>query len=268
MTQPRPSRRARWAIGFSVTAVLAFAAMIFGLIGFVAAVGDGTLGDGLGPDTQDARATATVLDVDAYSYDDEPVPLNSDWASDDGYAEVDIDFMAATVHAVTMLDWPTGRPLPKEGDRLEIAYDSSDPEYSPVLADEVHAPGVPKADQSDGPPPVWPALATIISGSLALLALLGTVIWARRAQPEPVVPVDPGWSQPGWSQPGWSQPGWSQQGWSQPGWSQQPSNQPPDRTRQPPGRQPGPSPSPEQSPGQPPSPTLPVPTGDELTPPN
>jgi hypothetical protein len=258
MTQPRPSRRARWAIGFSVTAVLAFAAMIFGVIAFVAAVSDGTLGDGLGPDTQDARATATVLDVDAYSYDDEPVPLNSDWASDDGYAEVDIDFMAATVHAVTMMDWPTDRPLPKEGDQLEIAYDSSDPEYSPVLADEVHAPGVPKADQSDGPPPAWPALATIISGSLALLALLGTVTWARRAQPELVAPVDPGWGQP----PGWNQQGWNQQGWNQQGWNQQGWNQPP------PGRQPEPPPSAEQSPGQPEGPTRPVPTGDELTPPN
>ena len=206
MTQPRPSRTARWVIGLSLTAVLALIAVGCGLIALVAVAGNAVAGS-MDDDQLDSRATATVLDVDAYSWDDRSVPLTSSWAENGGYATIDIDFMANGEHEVTTIDWPVNRALPVEGKQLKIAYRFQDPEDGPELApagtDAAPVPSPFAGPASD--PPSWPGSTAVITGLLALLTLIGTIFWAVSAQPATPRAKAPGgldWNQP---PPAWPQ---------------------------------------------------------------
>lgn len=231
-------------------------------------------------------ALATVLDVDAYDYDDQPILGSGDEAAVE-YRMVDISFEAWNDYEgryaidVVSMDWDSQAEVPVVGDKLSIRYRSADPEYAPQLATtnvavpDPAAPPFPVAGSSGAGVPVAPALrwTIAVSGLLTLLTLIGTVIWARRAAPAEGTAAPGGWSQPGWPQPGGPQPGWpqpggpqpgwpqpgsAQSGWSQSGWPQPGRPQPPSpQAPEPPQpAEPLPSPQPPQ-PGQPPQPAQP-----------
>jgi hypothetical protein len=243
-------------IGFAWTSVLALAAVCFGIGALVAGAVEAI--DTTGPNDGGAlvQATATVLDVDAYDFYDHPIGKDSDWAAADGYATVDIDFMVGSEHEVTVLDWPNdGSSLPAEGDALDIMYDVTDPEYRPTLAnDAAVTPADPIAGQAVDAPD-WPGPVAAVLGVLAMLSLVITVIWARRAAPASAGPPPPGWNGPS-------------QNWTQPPPSWNPATQ---SWTQPPATQPAPSWQPAtqdwpQPPSLPPPPPTP-PTPNDLVPP-
>ena len=214
MTSPRPSRTARWVIGSVVTALLALVALTFGMAALLSQVPDDAFGDGPDDARRSARATATVLDVDAYDFSDHPVAVDSDWADDDGYAVVDIDFTGDDGgHEVTVIDWPQDRALPVEGDQLAISYDPADPENWPGLTEETvaDAPG-PLFGNAASDPPAWPGITALVAGLLAVGSFVATIVWARRVRVAPAG-QPPVWNDP-WNQPtAWNQP---------PGWTAQP----------------------------------------------
>jgi hypothetical protein len=275
MKPPRPSRTARWVIGFAWTSVLALAAVCFGIVALVGGAVEAI--DTTGPNDGGAlvQASATVLDVDAYDFYDHPIGKGSDWAADDGYATVDIDFMVAGEHEVTVLDWPNdGSRLPSEGDALDIMYDATDPEYRPTLVNdttEVPADPVdPLAGQAVDAPN-WPGPVAAVLGVLAMVSLVATVIWAQRAAPASAGSPPPlGWNGPSqnWTQP---PPSWNPatQSWTQPPITQPPPSwnpatqswTQPSTTQPPPAWNPG-----TQSWTQPPS-SPPPPPPNDLVPP-
>lgn len=174
----RPRRGVRWVIGLSVTGVLAVSAigslLIAGLMSIPIEDFDGG--------SLTATAQARVLDVD--EYDDGPFGT---------YTEVDVDFMTSTEHVVTVVEWPDDVPAPAEGDTIEVRYDPDDPEYWVEWVDG-------SSGSAEAPPgdvgsaeAIGDLLVTSgITGGLAVLALLGTIFWARRAprpqRPQPSYP--------------------------------------------------------------------------------
>lgn len=175
-------------------------------------------------DWADSTAKATILDVDVYNLDDEPVPRLFD--RDDGYAGyavVDIRFTNSgdglddDRQSVTWMDWPDELDLPEVGDQVMIEYNAQDPEYEPRLAgsadgkpevgviglDTEAAPAgagaaaagvmpvssVPVENRDDEATGVTPPVrwTIAISGLLTLVSLVATVIWARRAEPAEVI---------------------------------------------------------------------------------
>ena len=107
------SRAVRITVGSVVAGVLAFVALVSGVM---AAAGSGGGGDPFafldaGVDTP---ATAEVLDVDEY---DDWLTVDVRWTTPDG--EV----------VVTYVDWEWGE-LPEVGDEVEVIYDAADPEFA------------------------------------------------------------------------------------------------------------------------------------------
>jgi hypothetical protein len=220
MTSPRPSRNARWAIGFSLVAVfglVAVGAMVVALVQLTSGLSPGDLSG-----RPDATAEATILDVDVYNLDDDVEPRDFDRQDGDaGYADVDIQFANNGGSAdpertsVSWMSWPDDLELPQVGDKVMIEYYSDDPEYDPELAGS--ADGRPEvgligtgpvaagsSDPQDRPGTVSaPVRWTLgISGTLTLVSLIFTVIWARRAEPADRSQPRPGsWQQPGWQLP-------------------------------------------------------------------
>jgi hypothetical protein len=213
MTGTSPSRRTRWAIGLGVVSI--FAAVSLGatavaVMEILTAQAADTSASQSGDEYTlplDSTATAVVLDIDTYTYDDQPTP----YIEDDGYTLVDIRFKSWAVVgaekdseiAVVAMQWDQELDLPAVGDKLKIRYRSGDPEYAPQLVD------APASDPDRAAPPVSdtaapgtgvPALTrwTIgVSGLLALIALAATAIWARRAEPTKAPRPSPiGWTPP------------------------------------------------------------------------
>jgi hypothetical protein len=211
---PRPSRKARWTIGLSLVTIFALVACgatmvaLFQLTANLPA-SDGYLDEITEADASlaelDSTALATVLDVDLYDADDEPI-AQSEGPDEDGYVMVDVRFKDSlqalewevydkdeekSSHVVTMA-WDQRNELPSVGDMIDIRYRSYDPEFAPQLG----GPGNSDPDRAAAPPlaaasatgdvvtlgvPVRWTIA--ISSLLTLLTLIGTVIWARRAAP-------------------------------------------------------------------------------------
>ena len=228
MTRPRPSRKARWAIGLSLTtifSVVALGASIAALAQLTS--GLDTESDPSSSTWADSTTKATILDVDVYNLDDELESRHYDREGGDaGYAEVDIKFKNngksrdGETKSLAWMSWPDELDLPEVGDEILVEYNSGEPEYLPQLsgtADGWPQQGIlsvmSKSQLFGGRPMVAagqderrsvtaPVRWTIvISGTLALLTLIGTVIWARRAAPAEVTgrPLG-GWNQPGWGQ--------------------------------------------------------------------
>jgi len=204
MTRARPSRKARWAIGLSVVTFFSLVTLgaVFVALGQLISGAGFADGTGSAESWTDTPATATILDVDVYNLDDEPVPRSFDRRNGAaGYAEVDIKFkndgnVADGVRtSVTWMSWPDDEELPEVGDRVKIVYHASDPEYRPELAGasggtpvSILGPptgswqGAASGTESDGV--TAPVRWTIgVGGLLTLLSLVATVIWARRAEP-------------------------------------------------------------------------------------
>jgi hypothetical protein len=204
MTRARPSRKARWAIGLSTVTFFFLVTLgaIFVALGQV--ISAGGFGDGIGSAKSwaDTAATATILDVDVYNMDDEPVPRSFDRRDGAaGYAEVDIKFtndgnvVDGNRTSVTWMSWPDDMKLPEVGDHVKIVYHGGDPEYQPELA--TTAGGTPvsilgpstsnwqgAATGTESTGVTAPVRWTIgVGGLLTLLSLVVTVIWARRADP-------------------------------------------------------------------------------------
>src|SRR3954451_4816944 len=215
MTSPRPSRNARWAIGFSLVAVfglVAVGAMVVALVQLTSGLSPGDLSG-----RPDATAEATILDVDVYNLDDDVEPRDFDRQDGDaGYADVDIQFANNGGSAdpertsVSWMSWPDDLELPQVGDKVMIEYYSDDPEYDPELAGSADGrpevgligtgpvaggsrgpqerPGAGAARSSDPQNRTGTVSAPVrwtlgISGTLTLVSLIFTVIWARRAEP-------------------------------------------------------------------------------------
>ena len=107
------SRAVRTTVGSVVAGVLAFVALVSGVM---AAVGSGGGGDpfALLDAGVDTPATAEVLDVDE---DDDWPTVDVRWTTPDG--EV----------VVTYVDWEWGE-LPEVGDEVEVLYDAAAPEFA------------------------------------------------------------------------------------------------------------------------------------------
>jgi hypothetical protein len=135
------------------------------------------------------RATATVLSIQANNFHNTPVTLDGGWSVNNWYVQVHIHFIVGADHELAVLNWPSDKNLPGQGTKLAIAYDPAKPEYLPILADQVSSP----QPDSHGREPAWPGLAAAITGALALIAVLVTVSWARRAAV--TAPTGPDWNQ-------------------------------------------------------------------------
>lgn len=248
MTAPRPSRRARWTIGLSLVALFAtvtLGATVVALVQVAATVDSTSAADDSdgSEGSVDSTAQATIIDVDVYDENDEVVRRTFDreggWA---GYAEVDIQFTNngrspdGELTSVAWMSWPDDLDLPLVGSTVGIEYDSSDPEYRPQLIGTEQGEPRPIVDQAfsgsetedddEAPAVSAPVRWTIAgSGSLALISLIATVIWARRAEPAPGRSGDrPPLGQPAWPGPSsWNQ---GQPTWGQPAWGQPTGDQP------------------------------------------
>ena len=160
-------------IGLLVTGVLGMAGVVLLMVATGLALGRaGAFDAGPGPDA--VRASATVLDVDNFG----------------PYYSVDVQYPTTAGTEVTSVDWPDDDPPPRVGDVVEVAYDPADPEWAQVVSgadrtagDGAGERGVP-ADGTD------PAAVAAWGGGfllLAVVALVATVVWARRA-PRPERP--------------------------------------------------------------------------------
>jgi hypothetical protein len=284
VTRPRPSRKARWTIGLSLTILFALVASITTLTALVQSVDGGALASDY-PPALDRSAQGTVLDVDYFTIDDEPILDDDDGGYD--YVMVDVryqvwdDYQQTDRTDVVTAEWDSSDPVPAVGDKIGIRYRSVDPEYLPALGSQFGpdpaAPPFPTADSVNRAGPISSGLrwTIVTSWLLTLVSLIGTALWARRAQPAEPAPAV--WGQPSWGQPSWGQPGWPPTNGVElgtpPGWSQpqqypqpqyaQPSDQQP-RYGQQPSEQPHygklqPSPSSELP--ATPAPSAPVPSG-------
>lgn len=241
MTRPRPSRKARWTIGLSLTTLFAVVASTVTLTALVQSVGEAGPLAGEYPAVLDRSAQATVLDVDYFTIDDQPI-LDADDGGYD-YVMVDLrfqvwdDYQSTDRIDVATVEWDSAEPVPNVGDKIGLRYRSADPEYLPLLPGQYAdpaAPPFPTADSVNKGGPIPPGLRWTIAVSwlLTLVTLIFTVLWARRARPtEPTEPTAQVWGQPSWGQPSWGQPGWPPTdrvdpgpppGWSQPGQYPQP----------------------------------------------
>ena len=190
------SRGARLAVGLSLAGVLLGVSLVSVVVGAVLAA-DGSsdaffddqyfddqyfddeyFDEGYLDEYMTARTDAEVLDVD----------------DEYGWTWVDVRFSAAGEVVVTGFDWD-GEPAPRVGDLVEVAYDPTDPEYAmatgasdvPGTQDVGPDPSVAAPIEGDTAPP--PSAVTAfwvagVSGGLALLAVVLTVVWSARA-PEP-----------------------------------------------------------------------------------
>jgi hypothetical protein len=253
MTRPRPSRKARWAIGLSfvglftlITLGATMVALGQALSGLGGSTASASTGDPADDGWADSTTTAVILDVDVYNLDDEKVSRFFDREDGEaGYAEVDIEFrnngtaVDGDQISVTWMAWPDELPLPEAGDKVDIGYHSNDPENDPQLADSgpdaakvgvVVAPltsaPLTSAPQAGGPdlndPSAGVEVSTatrwtiVISGTLAIVSLLGTLIWARRADTSdreantPIRPNEGGWGRAALIQAGPVPGGWNQ----------------------------------------------------------
>ena len=268
MTRPRPSRKARWAIGLSLVGLFSLITLGGTVVAFgqlLSGLSDSAFEDGFSDDGwADSTARATIIDVDVYDLDDRQVARSHErYGGTAGYAEVDIEFVNngrnpdGALTSVTWMHWPDDRDLPNVGDEITIGYHAEDPENDVRLADPRGSGGSGVGSvlgPSAGETAVLASSATttdeggevsasvrwtiVISGLLALLSLVGTLIWVRGAPaPEraasgppagwnPNGPHPNGWNQGGGGQPGWNQGGWNQAGWNQGGWNQGGGGQP------------------------------------------
>ena len=239
MSAPRPSRGARWGIGLGVSAVLLFVGIVAGAvaIGQAAASGGDCVTEPGAPglfcpdSSYTGRASATVT-----SSRPNTDPLFGDSADAPGWF-LDLVFATEDGERVQAYDvaWPQGDTTPGTGSFVLVAYDPSDPELSVASAVALDA-AKNAAPPARGASPA--ALWTTGAGfAAALAALLGTVVWARRA-PRRERPAPVGWSAPGYAYvpghgygapgyayppPGYGPPGYPPAGYAQPypGYAQQ-----------------------------------------------
>lgn len=257
MSAPRPSRGARWGIGLAVSGVL----LLVGVVAGAVAIGQAAAGGGpcvtepgapglfCTDDQYSGRAVAYVLAA-------EPVRETPTAGSFDAHWIVDLQFDTEAGEEVTAREvgWPYGAEVPLVGVQVGVAYDPVDPEFFVVSAKSLDDAAARAA--SDGGAVSPAALWTTGAGfAAALAALLGTVVWARRA-PRPERPV-PAWSAPGYGYlPGCGAPGYA---YPPPGYGP-----PPGHAYPPPGYGPPPSGPPVAPPVAPPSapPSAPPPGWD------
>ncbi len=274
MTRPRPSRKARWTIGLSLSAIFSVVALGATTVAFVQVVdalpvADSQDADEPDPDWADSTARAKILDVDVYDVDGLKQPLSFDRRGGvSGYALVDIKFRNNELSAdltrtsIATMSWPGDQDLPEVGDDVKVEYNSYDPEWDveifgtgggdPVAGIDPVVASAPVADPDPANAVTTPVRRTIVvSTLLALLSLIGTVIWARRAAPAERKPVggQPArgtWPYPQpypqYPQPQYPQPQYPQQQYPQ-------YRQPPDQV--------GPPPNWQQSPAAPTPPHVP-----------
>jgi hypothetical protein len=212
MTRSRPSRNARWAIGLSLVAFFSVVALGAMAVAFGQLVsGWDTDSSGEPSEWADATAIATILDVDLYDLADEKQDRSFDREGGyAGYAQVDITFVTdgrsldGPTTSVAWMSWPDELDLPAPGDQVKIEYNAHDPEAWPALAGT--ADGNPEigltsaalptaaplagdsaaestSDSADGEVTAPVRWTIWVSSLLALVTLIGTVIWARRAEP-------------------------------------------------------------------------------------
>jgi hypothetical protein len=219
MTRSRPSRNARWAIGLSLVALFSVVALGAMAVAFGQLVsGWDTEGSGEPSEWADATAIATILDVDLYNLADEKQNQYFDREGGyAGYAQVDITFVTdglsldGPTTSVAWMSWPDELDLPAPGDQVKIEYNAQDPEAWPALAGT--AAGEPEIGLTSDAPVAAPLTGDIaaastaesaddsaaesaggevtapvrwtiwVSSLLALVTLIATVIWARRAEP-------------------------------------------------------------------------------------
>jgi len=263
---PRLSRGARWAIGLALTGLLLLAGSTAGAVALGQAVGgvqdcivpsfDSPFG--CSDDDLTQEASARVLRLDGFG---------GTSASDTGRAArtndvfLDLEFQVSerTVRAYDVY-WGQGAPPVQEGDTVTVAYDPSAPEFLVASKDELAAKRAREAahpDEGASAAALWSTGGLLLAG---VVALAGTVVWARRA-PQPVRPAPAGWyGVPGYvygyPQPAYGAPGYPQQpAYGPPGYPQQPAYGPPGY---PPPVQSDPSPQASQAPPATPPPRPPA----------
>ncbi len=266
---PRPSRTVRWAVGGVTAGLLALVAVVAVAVALGRAV-SGAGGDCVFPPGAPAmfcedeylteEAMATVVRVDSLGGSDagfpdgeSPPPLPFDlpgWTVDLTYTTVS----GEDVRARDIM-WPTTGEEPVEGATVRVAYDPDDPEYSVTSASALAAArATPSAADGERrrPSPAGPLWTAGGTAAAAVVALLLTVLWARRA-PRPARPTYAGyqpyqpyqaWGYPTYQQP-YQQPYPPQPGQPVPPYGTQPYHlyAPQSGHTYPPG-QPGPAPQP------------------------
>lgn len=159
------SRAVRITVGSVVAGVLAFVALVSGVM---AAAGSGGGGDPFafldaGVDTP---ATAEVLDVD--DYDPSWPMVDVRWTTPEG--EV----------VVTYIEWERGE-LPEIGDEVEVLYDPADPEYALPAGDAAGGPDTSAGSDVAGEGEAAPGAGDDLfrtAGWVSSVALLGVVVTA------------------------------------------------------------------------------------------
>ncbi|HET9655083.1 MAG TPA: hypothetical protein VFP72_07000 [Kineosporiaceae bacterium] len=175
------SRGRRWTIGLVTAGVLLAVAAVLGAVAAGSAFGtmvaeqaDCALPDdspsGCADDRLTGRAAGTLVDA-----------RTTKWGQ-----EVDVEYNLPSGTTSATLDWPPfAGSVPTKGDTVWVAYDPSDPENTAVpLAVLVNAK---PSEGSAGPDPQavgagWSALVCLL---LALVTVLLTWGWARRAPAAP-----------------------------------------------------------------------------------
>lgn len=171
------SRGFRLAIGLTTAGVLLVVSLVAVVVGAVLATGGGSFfpsdpGFYAGYDFS-GRADAEVLDVD----DEGP------------WTWVDVRFDTGDEVVVTALEW-TEDPDPQVGDTVSLAYDPFDPEYGVIpvaeLGDVTGEPdsSAPLVAEPGGPLPTGAVAAfwtAGVTGALALVAVVLTLLWSSRA---------------------------------------------------------------------------------------
>ncbi|MFN0282924.1 MAG: DUF3592 domain-containing protein [Kineosporiaceae bacterium] len=235
---PRPSRGARWGIGLALTGLLLLAGSTAGAVALGQAVGgaqecivpsfDSPFG--CSDDDLTQEASARVLRLKGFGGGSAPDAGRAGRTND---VLLDLEFEASerTVRAYDVY-WGLGAPPVQEGDTVTVAYDPSDPEFLVASQDELAAKRAREAahpDEGASPAALWSTGGLFLA---AVVALAGTVVWARRA-PQPVRPAPAGWYgvpgygygygyASGYPQPVYGPPGYPQPVYGSPGYPQQP----------------------------------------------
>jgi hypothetical protein len=191
-------RGTRWVIGSVITVVLVLisltALVVTASVGFVRGI------DWSDDERYTGRADAVVLDVDPYDdeFDGADDPPGDDPLDD--WVTVDVDYRTAGgERVVTTFDWPPALGEPAVGDTVRIAYDPEYPERVQEVGDVDPLAAEKEAAETD--PDLTPGYLTAgLTGALALVALVLTIVWATRA-PRPEVRPRPYAPQGRWGYP-------------------------------------------------------------------